>query len=200
MNYAKGVAVLADHRNQIATIRAQMRKVQAEMQPQEVEDYVFQTPAGEVRLSELFGGKDDLFIVHNMGTSCAYCTLWADGYSGIYKHLADRAAFVVSSPDAPKVQSAFAAKRGWTFPMVSHKGTTFAADMGYIGVKGGFMPGLSVFQKRGGHVVRVSDTQLGPGDDFCALWHILDMLPAGPDGWQPKFDYPQHKAGIAKTG
>jgi predicted dithiol-disulfide oxidoreductase (DUF899 family) len=190
---------LAGYRGRISSIREEMRKVQAEMQPQQVEDYIFQTATGEVRLSELFGDKNDLFIVHNMGTSCAYCTLWADGYNGIYPHLADRAAFVVSSPDAPKVQAAFAAKRGWAFPMVSHKGSTFAADMGYAGAKGGFMPGLSVFQKQGGHAVRVSDTQLGPGDDFCALWHILDMLPAGPDGWQPKFDYPQQKTNIART-
>jgi len=200
MNYPDGIAKIAGHRARISEIREEMRKVQAEMKPQEVEDYVFQTLEGEKTLSQLFGGKDDLFIVHNMGTSCAYCTLWADGYNGIYPHLADRAAFVVSSPDAPKVQGAFAAKRGWRFPMVSHKGSTFAADMGYGNARDGFMPGLSVFQRRDGRIVRVSDTQLGPGDDFCALWHILDMLPEGPGEWQPKFAYPRGPAGIAKAG
>jgi hypothetical protein len=37
--------------------------------------------------------------------------------------------------------------------------------------------------------VRVSDTHLGPGDDFCSLWHFWNMLPEGADGWRPKFKY-----------
>ena len=129
MNYTDGVTAMNDHRSRISSIRQEMRKIQAEMEPQKVEDYTFQNAEGTVTLSELFGGKDDLFIVHNMGTSCAYCTLWADGYNGIYNHLANRAAFVVTSPDTPKVQSTFAAKRGWGFPMVSHDGSSFAADI-----------------------------------------------------------------------
>ncbi len=200
MNYAQGTTTLANRRRRIAAIREEMRKVQAEIEPQAVEDYALQSASGEVRLSQLFGDKSDLFVVHNMGKSCVYCTLWADGFNGIYHHLADRAAFVVSSPDAPKVQSAFAAKRGWRFPMVSHKGSSFAADMGYGNAKDGFMPGLSVFQRRNGRIVRVSDTQLGPSDDFCALWHIFDMLPGGPGEWQPQYDYPPAPSGIAKAG
>ncbi len=200
MNYANGIKAMNDYRSRISGIRQEMQKIQAEIEPQEVEDYVFQTPEGAVKLSELFGDKDDLFIVHNMGTSCAYCTLWADGYNGIYHHLADRAAFVVCSPDAPEVQSKFAAKRNWVFPMVSQKGSTFAADMGYGNAADGFMPGLSVFQRRDGRIMRVSDTQLGPGDDFCALWHILDMLPGGPGGWQPKFAYADNVTTIPRAG
>ena len=64
----------------------------------------------------------------------------------------------------------------------------------------GYMPGLSVFQRQNGNVVRVSDTQLGPGDDFCALWHILDMLPGGPDGWQPEFAYTDNVTTINRAG
>jgi predicted dithiol-disulfide oxidoreductase (DUF899 family) len=33
---------------------------------------------GTVRLSELFAGKADLILIHNMGTTCPNCTLWAD--------------------------------------------------------------------------------------------------------------------------
>ena len=47
-----------------------------------VEDVVFESEVGPVRLSELFGEHDDLVIIHNMGASCRYCTLWADGFSG----------------------------------------------------------------------------------------------------------------------
>jgi predicted dithiol-disulfide oxidoreductase (DUF899 family) len=123
-----------------------------------------------------------------MGASCAYCTLWADGYNGIYPHLADRATFVVSSPDPPAAQKKFADSRGWRFPMVSHQGTNFAADMGYR-PEGRWMPGISVFRRAGKRILRVTDTPLHPGDDYCALWHMFGMLQGGPGDWSPKFKY-----------
>lgn len=189
MNYADGATRLDELRKQIAAIRRQIRDVQAATEPQPVEDYVFATGDGETRLSDLFGDKDDLFVIHNMGTGCAYCTLWADGYSGIYPHLADRAAFVMTSPDAPAVQKRFAESRDWRFPMVSHAGTSFAKDMGYTSESGGPMPGVSVFKRRNGEISRVSDAEFGPGDDYCAFWHLLDLLPEGTNGWSPKFRY-----------
>jgi hypothetical protein len=35
----------------------------------------------------------------------------------------------------------------------------------------------------------VSDASFEPGDDFCALWHILDLLAGGAGDWAPKFSY-----------
>lgn len=189
MTYQETTKLIAGYREQIATLRAEIRKAQSNIEPQPIGDYVFAATAGPVRLAELFKDKSDLFVILNMGTSCPYCTLWADGYNGIYHHLANRAAFVVASPDAPDVQARFAAARGWRFPMVSHAGTSFAADMGYRGADGRYHPGTSVFKKTARGVVRVSDTSFGPGDDFCALWHFLDMLPEGAAGWAPKFKY-----------
>ena len=189
MNYTDTAKKLADYRRRIAEVRAEMREAQATADPQEVEDYRLATADGSVRLSELFGKHDDLIVIHNMGTSCAYCTLWADGYNGIYPHLADRAAFVISSPDAPEAQQKFAASRAWRFPMVSHQGTSFAADMGYRSSEGGWMPGISVFRREGKHILRVADTPLHPGDDYCALWHMFDMLQGGPGDWAPKLKY-----------
>ena len=154
-----------------------------------MEDYQLSGAQGPVRLSELFGHHTDLIVIHNMGTSCPYCTLWADGFNGFQHHLATRAAFVVSSPDAPDVQQKFAAGRGWKFPMVSHKGSTFAADLGYRGPHGHWRPGVSAFQRDAGRIVRVSDSELCPGDDFCTLWHLFDLLPQGAAGWTPKFSY-----------
>jgi predicted dithiol-disulfide oxidoreductase (DUF899 family) len=188
MNYADAIKRLNRHRGEIAAIRAKMKKVQAGISPQPVQDYALSTAAGPVKLSALFGGKKDLFVIHNMGASCPYCTLWADGFNGLYPHLADRAAFVVASPDAPKAQKKFAQGRGWRFPMVSHQGTTFAQDMGYRS-KHGWLPGISAFRRARGGVVRVSDTTLHPGDDFCALWHMFDLLPEGASDWAPKYKY-----------
>ena len=189
MNYAQAKDTLTGHRAQIAALRQQMREVQQAIEPQPVDDYVFQTLDGPVALSDLFGDKTDLFVIHNMGTGCTSCTMWADGFNGVYDHLASRAAFVLSSPNAPQVQREFAAVRGWRFPMVSHDGTTFAQDMGYRGASGGWHPGVSVFQKRGDQVVRVSDTELGPHDDFCVTWHLFDLIPGGVAAWRPKYAY-----------
>lgn len=189
MNYLEGTKHLAELRQRIADTRHEMRALQAAIDPQEVGDYSFSTAQGEVRLSQLFGGKQDLFVIHNMGSTCPYCTLWADGYNGVYDHLADRAAFVVSSPDAPEVQQRFANSRGWKFPMVSHRGTNFAEDMGYRSATGGWLPGVSVFQRQAERIVRVADSGFSPGDDFCALWHFLELLPQGSGDWQPRFSY-----------
>src|SRR6266700_6840563 len=146
MTYKDTAEKLAQYRREIAGLRQKMREAQAAIEPEEVQDYEFAVPEGKVRMSALFGGKDTLFVVHNMGTSCPYCTLWADGFNGVFDHLRNRAAFVVSSPDETARQREFAAGRGWKFPMVSHKGSTFAADMGYVR-DSGFMPGVSVFKR-----------------------------------------------------
>jgi predicted dithiol-disulfide oxidoreductase (DUF899 family) len=189
MKYEDASRKLAEYRRQIAELRERMRATQAAAEPQEVGDYELETAAGRVRLSELFGDKDDLFVIHNMGSSCPNCTLWADGFNGVHHHLVTRAAFVVSSPDPPEVQRRFAAERGWRFPMVSHRGTTFAADMGYRSDDGGWLPGVSVFRREGGRILRVADTRFQPGDDFCTVWHLLDLLPEGAGGWRPKLLY-----------
>ncbi len=188
MKYQEGAEQLRSYRRQIAETRRKMRETLAQTEPQEVSDYEFQRPEGTVRLSGLFGKYDDLMVVHNMGQSCPGCTLWADGYNGLHQHVASRTGFVVSSPDSPEAQRRFAASRGWVFPMVSHQGNTFAADMGYTTEKG-WRPGISVFKRQGSKILRVSDAEWAPGDDFCTVWHLFDLLPEGSDGWRPKLKY-----------
>jgi predicted dithiol-disulfide oxidoreductase (DUF899 family) len=52
-----------------------------------------------------------------------------------------------------------------------------------------WQPGVSVFKKGRGRIVRVSDASLGPGDDFCTAWHLFDLLPEGPNDWGPMYRY-----------
>ena len=188
MNYSDGMGKMAGYRKEIAELRQKMRALQGEMEPEVVQDYVFSTLEGPRKLSELFGDKDDLILIHNMGTKCSSCTLWADGFNGVYPHLADRAAFVVTSPDSPTVQQEFAKSRKWRFPMVSHEGTGFAADMGYRTAEGRWRPGVSVFRKEDGTIVRVNNAGFQPFDDFCTVWNLFDLLP-GDRNWTPKFSY-----------
>ncbi|MFN0130990.1 MAG: DUF899 family protein [Phycisphaerales bacterium] len=143
-----------------------------------------------VRLSELFRGKPDLILIHNMGRKCRYCTLWADGFNGLAAHLADRAGFALCSPDEPAAVREFALSRGWKFQCVSAAGTTFIKDMGFEPKPGDHHPGISTFQRTaGGAIVRVASAPLGPMDDFCALWPMLHMLADGVGGWEPKYKY-----------
>jgi predicted dithiol-disulfide oxidoreductase (DUF899 family) len=167
-----------------------MRDLQQAVEPEPVDNYEFVTNDGAVRLSQLFGDKDTLITIHNMGTSCPACTMWADGYNGLVPHLQSRVAFVMTTPDDPQTQADFARSRGWGFRMVSHQGSDFALDMGYRNPDTlGWRPGISVFRKKDGRIVRVSDQQLGPGDDFCSVYHFLDMVPEGWADFRPRFTY-----------
>ena len=189
MKYTDGKKKLDEARKKITALRQEMREVTKALDPEEVEDYELETSSGKVKLSAMFGGKNDLIVIHNMGASCPACTMWADGFNGLLDHLNARAAFVVVSPDPPAAQQKFAAGRGWKFPMASHLGGAFARDMGYWSEKRGWQPGVSAFRKQDGKVMRVSDTGLGPYDDFNAAWHLFDLFPEGKGDWWPKFKY-----------
>jgi predicted dithiol-disulfide oxidoreductase (DUF899 family) len=188
MQYQAATKQATQLRKQISELRGKLRDVQKSIEPEPVQDYTFATPEGTVSLADLFGDKEYLFIVHNMGASCPYCTLWADGFNGVLPHLQNRAAFVIASPDEPAKQRKFRDSRGWKFRMVSHRGSNFTAEMGYKGDKG-WLPGVSVFKKTGKKIERVSDTAFGPSDDFCAVWHFFDLIPEGAGDWGPKFKY-----------
>lgn len=156
---------------------------------EQVDDYKLTNSENEqTNLSKLFGTKKDLILIHNMGTSCPYCTMWADGLNGLLTHLEDRAKFVVSSPDDPSTQKEFASARGWKFQMVSTRGTSFAKDMGFE--KNGMpMPGVSVFYKDGEKILRVGRDDFGPGDKYCPTFPLFDLLKDGPNNWEAKFEY-----------
>ena len=159
-----------------------------------VEDFVLEGRNGQpAPLSSFFGDHKDLVVIHNMGSGCPYCTLWADGFNGVIQHLENRAGFVVVSPDPPDVQASFAAKRGWQFHMASNADSGFTQAMGYSMDYQGrtyYKPGCSTFRLQDdGSIVRVAHVQFGPGDPYCAPWHIFALLAEGSGHWEPKFDY-----------
>lgn len=153
-------------------------------------DIPFNTLSGAITLAELFGDKQDLIIIHNMGRSCVYCTMWADGLIGLASHLSDRASFALSSPDSPQTQHDFAKSRNWPFQLVSVPAAGFAYEMGFEVNPGEFAPGASAFHKDAkGKITRTGAAVFGPGDDFCALWPLFDLLKGGPGKWAPKYNY-----------
>ncbi len=179
-------------------IRAHVAKFWAlrRKRPKEfVEDFVLtDTQSGKpVRLSELFGKKNELIVVHNMGAQCVMCTMWADGFNGQAHHLEDRAAFVLCSGDPVEKQRAFAGQRGWKFRMVSSQGSTFTEAMGFRNPQDkydGYSPGISTFAKTtGGKIYRVTRASIGPGDEYNSGWNLMDLLPKGRGEWFPKYQY-----------
>lgn len=164
---------------EIADLRKKYIKQISKIAAMDVKDYALRSSDGnEVKLSEMFGDNKYLFLVHNMGKSCSYCTLWADGFSGITYFMEKKAAFGVVSPDAPEVQKEFADSRGWKFKMYSSEGSDFTKDMGYFTEAGAYWPGVSVFHKQAdGSIRRISKDFFGPGDFYSSPWHFFDLLP-----------------------
>ncbi len=180
-------------RQEIDAKRAEMIELMRAAGPEPVEDVALQGPDGPVRLSSLFGDKDDLIVIHNMGRGCPYCTLWADGFNGLRDHFEDRAAFVLVSPDTPEAQRAFAESRGWGMRMLSNGDSGFTEALGFAYEQDGRtwqVPGYSTLRKAAdGTITRIAKDAFGPGDLYNPLWHMFPLLDGGVDGWQPKFTY-----------
>ena len=159
-----------------------------------VENYTLQGREGGVRLSEMFGDKSDLILIHNMGSECPHCTMGADMFNGALRHLQDRAALVVVSPDSVEVQQEVRVRRGWKFEMYSAEGTTFIKDMGFesddVADTWTALPGVSTFRKNAdGSIDRIAKDFFGPGDLYGGVWHFFDLLADGVGDWEGKLDY-----------
>jgi len=179
-------------RKEIEQKQSELNDLRRQFTPQPVDNYTLKNWEGQsVTLSDLFAGKEDLIVIHNMGRKCSYCTLWADGFNGVHHHLSDRAAFVVVSPDEPEIQKAFAEGRGWGFRMLSGHESPFIKDMGFVDKEdNSYWPGVSTFRKLpDGSIERVAADIFGPGDPYNSLWHLFDMLHGGAGNWQPQFNY-----------
>ena len=181
---------VAEIGQRIADLRQELSDLRRSLPVEPVADYTLTGPDGPVTLSSLLADKPDLLVVHNMGRGCAYCTLWADGFSGLVDHLQDRAGFVVVSPDAVDIQAAFAKDRGWRFPMLSDADGAFTRDMGFVHGEHDYWPGVSAFRRtEDGGIVRTGSDVFGPGDVYNAPWHLFDLLQGGAGEWGPRFAY-----------
>jgi predicted dithiol-disulfide oxidoreductase (DUF899 family) len=173
--------------------RAELVELLRSEGPDPVEDFVLQGPDGDTSLSSLFGAKDDLLVIHNMGSTCPYCTLWADGLNGLVPHLENRTALVLVNAETPAEQKAFAAGRGWGFRMLSDTDGRFTNAMEFAVEQDDqryLMPGYSTFKRQAdGSIVRVARDAFGPGDHYCGVWHMLPLLDGGAGDWQPKLSY-----------
>ncbi|MEM8950762.1 MAG: DUF899 family protein [Pseudomonadota bacterium] len=164
---------------------AALRQAEADI---EVGDYRFRTLDGEVTLSSLFGGRERLLMIHNMGQGCRYCTLWADGINGVLDHLEDAMAVALVSKDPPETQRRIALDRGWRFRIASHGGGAYMAEQCSAGGHANY-PGAAVYQQKDGKIIRRGRTAFGPGDLYSPVWHFLALAGLGEQDWTPQFHY-----------
>lgn len=122
-------------RDRLNTARRELPMVRLE------QDYVFESPAGKVRLLDLFAGRPQLVVYHFMwhwadgqalDEPCKGCSGWADQLArGHFTSLHQRNTSLVLITRGPlaKVEP-FRARLGWTFPLYSSFGTRFNHDFG----------------------------------------------------------------------
>ena len=104
---------LRDQREKVAALRRDL----ADDAP--AVDYTFTEAVDgatrEVAIGDLFGEHDTLVVVHYMwkpgDDPCPMCSLCADGYAGIQRHLTQRTAFVVAAKQQADVFGKFAKSR-----------------------------------------------------------------------------------------
>lgn len=144
-------------------------------------------------LGELFGDRKDLVVIHNMGKSCSYCTLWADGLNGLLPHIESRTAIVLMNRDSLESQQEFAQSRNWKFRTTRDEDGAFTTAMGYAIKKDdkySLMPGYTTFHKQDdGTILRVASDYFGPGDVYMPVFPMFELLQDGQGGWEPQYTY-----------
>jgi len=154
----------------------------------EIRNYTFATSDGEVTLLDMFGDKDRLLVIHNMGQGCRYCTLWADGFNGFLPHLESAMSVVLVSKDPPEVQRTFANSRNWRFRLASHGGGDYIQEQTVMEGERN-TPGAVVYEREGSRITRKNAAVFGPGDLYCSIWNLLGMAGLGEGDWTPQYRY-----------
>src|SRR4051795_4322535 len=96
--------------------------------------YQFETDAGRASLADLFRGRSQLLVYHFMfgpdyKAGCPHCSAIADGFNGVWKHLASHDVMLWAVSRAPLEKlAAYKRRLGWSFPWASSQGTDFNYD------------------------------------------------------------------------
>ena len=97
-------------------------------------EYMFETDDGKVPFTDLFKGRSQLLVYHFMfgpdyTAGCPHCSAIADGFNGIWPHLANHDVMLWAISRAPfEKLNAFRQQMCWTFPWASSFGSDFNYD------------------------------------------------------------------------
>lgn len=168
--------------------------------------YVFDTPQGPRRLSELFQGRRQLLVQHFMfgpgwEEGCKSCSFMADHLDGMALHLAHRDIALLAVSRAPLADiQRFRARMGWRFDWVSSHGSDFNRDfrvsflpedrvdgeVDYNFHRTPFpsdeAPGISVFCRDDAGAVFHTYSTFGRGVEvMMGTYQLVDLTPKGRD-------------------
>jgi predicted dithiol-disulfide oxidoreductase (DUF899 family) len=167
--------------------------------------YVFEGPKGKETLSDLFGGRSQLFVYHFMmgpgwKEGCQSCSYLADHFDGMTVHLAHRdVSFAVVSRAPTAEIEAFKKRMGWKFKWVSSFGNDFNYDYqasstpeelakGEVYYNYGMTPfpseerpGASLFYKDETGVFHTYSSYGRGLDILVGTYNVLDLAPKGRD-------------------
>lgn len=175
------------------------------------EDYTFERVSGtgeveEVKLSELFGDKEHLFLYTfmygpNAAKPCPLCTAFLDGFDGNVPHLQQHVAVGIVARSPIHRVSSFGRGRDWKhMPLLSSANNSFHPDYLAETEEGSQMPMAHVFSRKDGEIRHVwgSEMLFAKSDDgidarhidmLWPLWNALDMTPQGRGDGYPKLVY-----------
>jgi predicted dithiol-disulfide oxidoreductase (DUF899 family) len=94
-------------------------------------EYRFETDHGNASLTDLFQGRSQLLVYHFMlgpdfTAGCPSCSAIADGFEGVFIHLAHHDVTLSAVSRAPLAQlQAYKQRMGWMFPWASSFGSDF---------------------------------------------------------------------------
>jgi predicted dithiol-disulfide oxidoreductase (DUF899 family) len=173
---------------QIGELMSELHALQKASPAAPVPDYTLENLAGETTLLDLFGERDTLLAIHNMGQGCRYCTLWADGFNGLLPHLESALSVALLSKDPPEIQRRFANARGWRFQLASHGGGDYIREQSVMAGDDNY-PGAVVYLRDGDTILRKNACVFGPGDIYCAMWTLLGLAGIREEDWTPQYSY-----------
>ncbi|MGH8733725.1 MAG: DUF899 domain-containing protein [Burkholderiales bacterium] len=182
-------------------------------------NYVFDTPAGQRTLAELFEGRRQLLVQHFMFApgweeGCKSCSFMADHIDGMKVHLAHRDVTFIAISRAPLADiERFRQRMGWQFKWVSSNANDFNFDLGVSFTpeenaknevtynygtqpfESEEMPGISVFYKDDAGEVFHTYSTYGRGVEVMMhTYAMLDLMPKGRDerNVEYKMDWVRH--------
>ncbi|HWI77214.1 MAG TPA: DUF899 domain-containing protein [Sphingomicrobium sp.] len=134
--------------------------------------YRFDTDEGEASLADLFRGRSQLLVYHFMfgpdfESGCPSCSAIADGFNGIWEHLANHDVMLWAISRAPREKlQAYKKRLGWTFPWASSDDNGFNADFSVYATEEQQLTGDYEYNFRPGSPIARSasrDSPNGPG-------------------------------------
>jgi predicted dithiol-disulfide oxidoreductase (DUF899 family) len=164
-------------------------------------DYVFDGPAGQATLLDLFEGRRQLIVQHFMfdptwDEGCPYCSYAADSVGQLaHLHACDTTFAVISRAPIGKIE-AFRRRMGWSFPWYSSLGSDFNYDFGvaftdeqqangaeynfrHVDEPGPQREGMSAFAIQDGMVHHTYSTYDRGVEALMGTYQYLDLAPAG---------------------